>query len=376
MKQPFRFGQVAWGDFFINREKEKLRLSRNFSAGVNTIVISPRRYGKSSLIRQIAKEYTEQNSQIRFCFLDLFNVQSENDFYRLYAKAVISSVSSKTEEAIQTVKDVFKTLIPQISLSADPVSEIELSFHTNELKRSPEEIINLAETVALKKGIKIVVCLDEFQNICHYENPLAFQKKLRANWQLHSHATYCLYGSRQSMMTELFTSRKMPFYHFGDLFYLERIEKEPLVHFVTDRFAKTGKSISPELAEKIVDNMERHPHYVQHLAHIVWQTAQEQATEEDVTASLDILIYSYVPLFQRVYEDLSRVQIAYLKALCDGITDHFSNREIIEQYQFGSSANLLKAVEALDKKEIIDKMVSRIEFLDPVFKVWFKRNIN
>lgn len=375
MNKAFRFGQVAWGDFFINREEEKLRLKKNFSAGVNTIIISPRRYGKSSLIRQFAKEYSAQEPKVRFCFLDLFNVSDEADFYRLYAKAVISAVTSKTDEAVQLVKDVFKTLVPTISLSTDPLSEIELNFHTSELKRSPEEIINLAENIAQKKGIRMIVCLDEFQNITHFDNPLAFQKKLRANWQLHTQATYCLYGSRQSMMTEIFTSRKMPFYHFGDLFYLERIGIQPLTSFVMDRFSKTGKSISSIQAERIVAEMECHPHYVQHFAHMVWHTANSSVTDDDINSALDTLVYSYVPLFQRIFEDLSRVQIAYLKALCDGVTAHFSNREVIEKYNFGSSANMLKAVEALDKKEIIDKMVSKTEFLDPLFKIWFNKNI-
>lgn len=99
-----------------------------------------------------------------------------------------------------------------------------------------------------------------------FDNPLAFQKKLRSHWQNHSRVTYCLYGSRRGLMTELFTHSSMPFYKFGDLMFLEKIEEKQWVRFFIKRFKDTGKKINAADAALIAQKVENHPFYAQQLA--------------------------------------------------------------------------------------------------------------
>jgi hypothetical protein len=81
--------------------------------------------------------------------------------------------------------------------------------------------INIPENIAKKKKLHLVICIDEFQNCESFKESKIFQQKLRAEWQHHHNVTYCLYGSRQHMMTELFEKQSNPFFKFGDVLYLK-----------------------------------------------------------------------------------------------------------------------------------------------------------
>ena len=106
---------------------------------------------------------------------------------------------------------------------------------------NPDEVLDLAEKIAREKGLKVVVCVDEFQNIAEFSEPGYFQKKLRSHWQHHQHVAYCLYGSKRHMMLDVFTNASKPFYKFGNLLFLNKIETSCLVEFFQGRFADTGK---------------------------------------------------------------------------------------------------------------------------------------
>lgn len=102
-------------------------------------------------------------------------------------------------------------------------NEVSLDFDWKEVRRNPDEILDLAENIAADKGLRIVVCIDEFQNIAEFDNPDYFQERLRSHWQKHQHVAYCLYGSKRHMMLDVFTDSSRPFYKFGDLIFLLKI---------------------------------------------------------------------------------------------------------------------------------------------------------
>lgn len=231
METPFIFGKIATEKNFTDREKETADLVQNFMSLINTIIISPRRWGKSSLVNKAAKLAMAQDSNLRICHIDLFNVRSEEHFYSLLAQKVIAATSTKWEEAIESAKSFFSHLVPKISIGTDSTNEVSIDFDWEEVKRNPDEVLDLAEKIAKKKGLKIVICVDEFQNIAEFTDPDYFQKKLRSHWQLHQSVAYCLYGSKRHMMMEVFTDSSKPFYKFGNLMFLNKIETPCLVEF-------------------------------------------------------------------------------------------------------------------------------------------------
>jgi AAA+ ATPase superfamily predicted ATPase len=370
---PFKFGKVVHGERFSNRSKERNRLKTNFKSGLNTILISPRRWGKSSLIKEVASEYGP-NSKTRFCFMDLMSIRTEEEFYTMFAKAVISATSSKMEEVMNNAKEFLINITPTISISPTPESNFDIGFNVEQMKMNFQDVLELPERIAKKKNINLIVCIDEFQSLANVQHSKALQGKLRSVWQHHQHATYCLYGSKRHLLLDIFNSRSMPFYKFGDVMFLEKISKEHLTAFVIKRFTDTKKKIGSEAAENLVTAMQCHPYYVQQLAHITWVNTKKTATNETLELAQELLLEQNDIFYQREFENMSDTQVGFVKALVNGET-RFSSQKALKKYNLGSSSNVVQIKNALEKKEIIDLFQGKIELMDPGFELWFKKRI-
>jgi len=298
-------------------------------------------------------------------------VRTEEQFYRLLATEVLKSSATKLDVLLDNAKKFMGKFLPQLSFSPDNQNEVSLSLDWKEVKKQPDDILNMVEKIAVAKGWKFVVCIDEFQNIATFQNPVAFQKKLRANWQKHQHTAYCLYGSKRHMLMDVFTDSSMPFYKFGDLIFLEKIKKEDWIKFIISRFRDTKKTISKTNAALIADLAECHPYYVQQLAQQCWFRTHDDCSEETVRKAHQGIVDQLSLLFQSKTEELTNYQVNFLKALIDGASQ-FSSKETMNEYGLGTSANVLKIKKTLENKEIIDIRGSEITVLDPMYKSWLK----
>jgi AAA+ ATPase superfamily predicted ATPase len=165
------YGRLAEAGYFTNREAEMASLAGNFLSGINTILISPRRWGKSSLVWNTAQSVQRKDKNVRFCFIDLFSVRSEAEFYELYARELIKASAGKWEERLSGIKKFFKVISPRITVPVDPQHDLTVSFEWKQLQKTPDEVIDLAEKICRIKKIKLVVCIDEFQNISNFDSP-------------------------------------------------------------------------------------------------------------------------------------------------------------------------------------------------------------
>lgn len=371
METPFIFGKIATEKNFTDREQETAYLVSHFTSLINTIIISPRRWGKSSLVNKAAKLALEQDSKLRICHIDLFNVRNEEHFYSLLAQKVIAATSSKWEEAIGNAKKFFSRLVPKISIGTDPTNEVSIDFDWEEVKRNPDEILDLAEKIAKEKGLKIVICVDEFQNIAEFDDPEYFQKKLRSHWQLHQKVAYCLYGSKRHMMLEVFTDSSKPFYKFGNLIFLDKIETEYLVQFFISRFADTGKKITNEASHLIATLVDNHPYYAQQLAQLSWLRTKDECTGEIVREAHTALVEQLSLLFVTITETLTTQQLCYLKALIAG-EKAITSTEVMHRYGISSPTSVARSKVALVKNDILDNRAGEMSFQDPIYAYWLK----
>ena len=369
METPFVFGRIALDPNFTDRDKERQRLIGNFSALVNTVLISPRRWGKSSLVQKAALEAVVVDKDLHFCFLDAFNIRNEEQFYLALASEVLKISATRAEVLLENAKRLMGAFLPKLSFNPGNQDELSLSFDWKEVKKQPDVILDMAETVAAEKGWKLVVCIDEFQNISTFEDQLAFQKKLRSHWQKHQHVAYCLYGSKRHMLMDVFTSSSMPFYKFGDTMFLEKISQANWIPFICSRFEDTHKHISESNAGLITDLAECHPYYVQQLAQQSWLRTAKICSEEKISEALEGTVSQLSLLFQSRTDELSGPQINFMRALLDGV-EKFSSKDVMDQYQLGSSGNVVRIKKALENKEIIDLQTGNITFFDPMYKNW------
>jgi hypothetical protein len=373
METPFIFGRIAKGSNFTDREHETEHLVSNFNSLINTIIISPRRWGKSSLVEKAADQVRGKSKNIKICCIDLFNIRSEEQFYESLIMSVLKETSSKWEEAVSFARKFLKTFVPKIILNPEPGNEFSISIDWNEVKKKPDEILDLAEKLAISKNKKLIICIDEFQNIAEFEDPVSFQKKLRSHWQKHTHVAYCLYGSRRHMMLDVFTDSSMPFFKFGDLIFLPKIDTPSWLKFIKERFSSTGKRISEKQIEEIVRLADNHPYYVQQLAQQVWLRTTKDCTDDAVTIAFTSIVSQLSLLFITITETLTTNQLNLIKALLAGETA-LSSSEVLSKYRLVSSANVNRSRKSLISRDILDDNAGKLSFQDPLFRYWLQND--
>ncbi|MBR0489549.1 MAG: ATP-binding protein [Prevotella sp.] len=371
MENPFVFGRAAEGAYFTDRIEDARRLSANLTHGIHTILISPRRWGKTSLVKKVINE--TDRPDIRFVFIDIFDCKSEYDFYHSFANEIVKQTSSKIDEWVETAKTFLSNISPKFSFGTDPMNDFSLSFEWSPKDNTEKEILQLPQKIAQKKNIRLIVCLDEFQQIADFSDSITFQKKLRSVWQHQQEVTYCMFGSKKHLMENIFNEKSMPFYKFGDMMFLKKIPTEEWVPFVCDKFRETGKTISEEQVAKICGLTENLSSYVQHLAWIVWYKSDKVVRNKDIDDAVSDLLEQNKVFFQREVEQLSEFQLNFLKALANGVSSGFSRKEIIKKYRLESSANVQSVKKSLLKKGIIDIDEQTVTFDDSIFKLWMQR---
>ena len=361
------------GENFTDRVRETKRLKLDLENGINVILVSPRRIGKSSVVRKVMSEITDP--KIKMVFMDIYDCRDEYDFYNRFASELLKQTATKTDQLLENIKKFLVRLTPKISFSPEPMSEYSLSLGITPLNYQPEEILQLPEMIGKAQDMHIVVCIDEFQQIGEMPDTLTIQKRMRGIWQHQRNVSYCLFGSKKHLMTKLFQNRKMPFYQFGEMMYLDKIPTADWVPFICSRFESQDKQISEELAKRICETVEGNSSYVQQLAWNVMAETEKVTSEEDFHHGVDALLAQCSALFEEQLKGLTKYQMNFIRALCDGVNTDFGHKAILESYDLGSKSNISRIKTALQNKEIIDIKKDQVYLEDPVFKLWYKRNI-
>jgi hypothetical protein len=336
MDSPFQYGKLVVGPASIKRIKEKQEIKDNLYSGINTILVSPRHLGKSSLVKAAMTELQKEHSDVKVCYINVFTIRSEAEFYRFFAQNVLQATGESWESGTATTLD----------------------------------LLDLPEQIALKKNIRLIVCIDEFQNLEKlraYEN---LEYTLQNAWQRQPNVSYCLCGSNCQTMIEIFDSCTRPFYRFGSMVFLSRISEKEWVSFIVGLFGNTGKNISVDLASQLVHIAGQHSWYVQQLAHFAWNLTVDFVTLEIIQKATEQVIEANLPLFQNLCEDLSVTQLNLLVAIADG-AQALTSAAAMSKYNLGTPHNVSKNKLALQKRDLIEKTPDAFVFIDPIFERWF-----
>ena len=312
----------------------------NFENGINSILISPRRWGKTSLVDHVCRQL--EGGDIITVRLDIFGCKSEYDFYNVLAAAILKQTASKG-------------ITPET--------------------HSPEEILNMVEVIAKRKDRHIVVCIDEFQQVGEFEDTKTVQARLRSAWQHQHFTSYCLFGSKRHMMSKIFLNRSMPFYQFGDLMWLQKIPTSDWTDYITSHFERAGRHISEEMVMKICESVELYPSYVQHLAAIVLNHTPQGSTvtEELLPVAIKELISTNEALYMQQIEPLSGYQMNLLRAIVSGIHSGYNEKKVRSQFDLGSPSNMVRLRDALIERDLIYSEMRQLYITDPVFTLWFRQ---
>ena len=371
-QSPFQFGTLATEENFIDRVEDRAMLKQMLASHINVMLISPRRWGKSSLVKKVMGELSAEDKNVRICYIDAFSIGSEAEFYRTFASQVIACASSKMERWIEDAKKFLTGVVPQIVVNDQITDFVAFDMKFVPQERDKMTILQLPEILAREKGVKIIVCIDEFQQLANLPEYKNMEGMMRSVWQQQQLTTYCLYGSKRNMMLNIFNNSNSPFYRFGQVIFMQKIAKEHWIPFIQSSFEKTGKSISKELADRICDTVVCHSCYLQQLCYFIWSFTASEVTEEVLSLGLKQVLNINTPMFQNLKESLSFTQIEMLKAIAHG-EQHFSSQAVKQIYNLGNPNTIVKNKKTLQNKDIIEKEKENFAFVDPIYRLWFKQ---
>ena len=355
MENPFKFGTVVFEDYFTNREDEYDRLSQIIASANHVIMIAPRRFGKTSLVNKVVA-----NTDRPVLWLDLQLLTNTSDF----ASQLLKQVFKKYP--FEKLKFMLRNFRIVPTLSIDPVSNnVEVGFqpHVNSFVHL-EDVLNLIEKLGEDK-IRPVIVFDEFQELLALEKSL--DKKLRSVIQFHKNINYVFLGSSESLMKQIFENKKSPFYHFGQLFTLNKISHGDFFAFLNKRFAAiTDKSV--EISEKILAFSQCHPHYTQQLAFHVWMALKrEERTENIVNETIENVIMLHDNDFERLWNNFNNTDKKVLIELAFEQTNLLSASVLYKNTS--ASSTIFSALKRLTEKGILIK-TEKYEIDDPFFRNW------
>ena len=350
MEIPFVYGKIVADNDFTDRALETEKLVSNFLSQTNTAIISPRRWGKSSLVNKAIRQVSVSTDSILFVRINAFKCENAQDFYRLFAKRTIEEISI-----------------------ADLAGQYEVAVGLDFKERTIEEdVLDLPQQIATRRGKKVVVCIDEFQQIGEFADSEQIQRILRSHWQEQSDVAYILYGSKKHMMLNLFGEYNSPFYKFGDIMFLPKISNKDWSTFIQSRFQETGKVISDATAGYLAELVENHSYYVQQLAQYAWLRTDRECSTTIVDQAFESLLDSLSLQFVNLMDSLTEKQRNFLCAVSDGVAA-LSSVDTLSQYSLGTSANIRILKGALKKRDLIEESGRHVEIQDPVFNQWLQR---
>jgi hypothetical protein len=375
---PFVYGEVVPAGAFADREAELDRLVEDLAAGQKVFLISPRRYGKSSLVRQALTTLSRRG--LLTVELTVSAYSSYVAFLEGYARALTAS-ESRWQRARDWLTAAITSSRPEIRLEPEAAGAgrftvaFPLVRTERDVARLANELFALPARIAAERRRSVVIALDEFQAIDAF-NGGSVEHALRAAAQHQRKVGYVFAGSEPSLMEKMIGPRR-PFYKAGPVMRLDRIAPDVFAAFIEDRFASSGVRAEPGLGAAIVDLAGNRPYDVQRLAHETWDDVRtggaRRATLDTLHATLGRLLAEQDTLFEALWQRLTLAQRAVLRAAVLQGGRELLSAETRNRFRLGGASSIQASLAALIKQDLIVKEVGRYLVVDSLLREWVAR---
>ena len=360
MENPFKVSGFVDDPAFCDREQEQKDLRLYIKNSQNILLFSPRRYGKSSLIKKVFKNL----KNIRSVYVDLYGTTSIEEFLSACIKG-ISTVESQMERLMKLLREGIKSI--GISFSVDPFSGLPTAspvFSRSVESRTFDELFSLLDSLSQKK--KMVVAFDEFQEVSGYAG-IPFEKLLRKGIQGHNRISYIFSGSQKHILNDMFNDRKRAFFKQAISYPLNKIKTGNYVKWIQGLYQQANRDIDSSLIEYIVERCENHPMYVQEYFFNLW--SKDRLSYEVIDRTERIIIEKKVPEYSYLWDSLTLNQRKALKLVAGTAGDNIFSAHNLSKYGFRTASQATAALNKLWKTGIIDK-IKAWYIHDPLFKRW------
>lgn len=376
MANPFYYGEEVGDPYFAGRHQELKDLINDLSRGQNIILYSPRRYGKTSLVKK-ALTHLSSRGLLTF-YVNLYAATTKKKFVDIYARAVAAGTKGKLDKIVKLLKELFPRMLPKVVLKAEDMPEIEFDYNKSPKEMMPllEDLYEAVEKYAAGKKKRAVVVFDEFQEILGFEDD-EIERSMRGFIQSHKNTSYAFLGSRRHLMQKIFNDPDRPFYKSGRMFPLGKIAFEDFSAFIGAKFKKGKIKIAEKEMTEILSVTECHPYYTQMLCSVLWDRNSENAqiTPAGIVLAINEVISRESYTYTTIWDGLTTQRKLFLQALVKGGQEKIYSQEFISNFELGNPSQVQKALAYLEDQGIIYKENKEILFSDIFFKQWILKRI-
>ncbi len=375
---PFIYGEIVTAGAFADREAERAHLARDLAAGQKVFLISPRRYGKSSLIRDVMRGLARK--RILTVEVTVAASSSYVSFLEAYARALVSA-DTPAGRLRRWATEILGALRPELRFDTRPSGEprFAVAFPAvqtpRDTARLAAEVFALPARIAEARGQPLAIALDEFQAVAAF-NGGSVEHALRAAVQVQRDVGYVFAGSEPSLMEQMLTPRR-PFYKAGPVIRLDKIDEEVFADFIERRFAASGLRAEDGLGAAIVDLAANVPYDVQRLAHETWDDAKaagrKVATVDDLHVTLTRLLGEHDTVFEEAWQRLTLAQRAVLRALVLEQGRELLSADVRARHRLPVASTVQSSLGALVKQDVVLKENATYTVNDSLFREWVAR---
>ena len=364
METPFEYQRIVVGKTFVDRENELKVLTNSLLSGENTLLYSPRRLGKSSLLKEILLRIGDKRIAI---YVDLWECLTEVEIAEKLATSIVNAAFTKIEKAADVLKEIITSARPFLAWAKDGSIRLKLEFV--EKDKTLKETLSLIEKIAEKRKKKIIVIIDECQVIAEFKEHQV-EKIFRTVIQQQKKVAYVFSGSKQHVLKAMVNQKTRPFYRQLKSMTIGPISIEAFSPFIKKGFLKVGK-INDGTIQEIYRYACGNPQRTQQICHFLFSKACEgtKISPKQVEKIVVELCLNLDKEFEDEVDGIkNRRQRRILKALAVDPTEKPLSAEFIQKYSLGPSSSVQTALKALIEKGILD---DNYHYVDPLFKNWF-----
>lgn len=375
---PFVYGEIVTSEAFADREQERDRLRRDLASGQKVFLISPRRYGKSSLVRDVLRGLAREN--VLTVEVTVAASSSYVGFLESYARALVAA-DTPMSRLRRWTSELLTGVRPEVRFDAAATGEpgFSLSFPAvrtaRDTARLAAEVFALPARIAAERKQKLAIALDEFQALTAFDGDTA-EQALRAAVQDQRAVGYVFAGSEPSLM-ERMISPKRPFYKAGPVVRLQKIDPDVFGDWLEARFKSSGIKAEAGLGAAIVDLAGNVPYDVQRLAHEAWDdlhdAGRRTATLDDLHVTLTRLLGEQHTVFEESWQRLTLAQRAALRAIVLEDGREMLSADVRTRHRLSGASSVQAALTALVKQDVVMKDGGSYLVTDSLYREWVAR---
>lgn len=372
MQNPFRFGAVVTGSDFADRRREVAELARELTDGQHLFLLSPRRYGKTSLILTLLDRLRLQGLLV--AYVDVFRTTTTVQLLELTARTVLQAAESRPERLLRLALDLLGRQRPQVGTDSTgkPTLSLEVGASPRSRLALQEEVLTLPERLAQQQRRRLVLVFDEFQEIQRFPGT-GLERAMRSHFQRQPHVSYLFAGSKQSALRDMAARERSPFYKFGRIMTLGPIPQAEFAPFLAARFRRGGLRVSAKMLDAILATADDIPYNVQRLCHQLWALRAGRAdriTERDIAQALATILDQDTPHFSAAWDRLSLHQRQVLQAIVRGGGRNVFSGDFLTTHRLGSHSSVQTSLRQLLKEQVVHKADKEYRITDPFLREW------